>query len=90
MKIEGIDLTFGIEEEYQIINPESMDVVRLLKLYCRNQSWRTYRRHHIVENKWRAMRYGIEDKLIDFGQAALVSAKALMLQGMEKDLKKCR
>lgn len=43
-------------------------VAKLIKLRENNQSWRKYRRHHIVENKWRAMRYGIEGKLIDFGK----------------------
>jgi len=42
-------------------------VAKLIKLRRQNRSWRRYRRYHIVENKWRAMRYGIEGKLIDFG-----------------------
>ena len=61
-------------------------VVQLLKLHRRNQSWRAYRRHHIVENKWRAMRYGLEDSLIDFGKKALVPARELMTGGMERYL----
>jgi len=31
--------------------------------------WRLYRRALIEENKWRAARYGIEGKLIDFGKS---------------------
>ena len=30
-------------------------------------SWRQYRHVHISENKWRAVRYGIDGELIDFG-----------------------
>jgi carboxylate-amine ligase len=32
------------------------------------------------------MRYGLEDRLIDFGKKALVPARELMTGGMEKDL----
>lgn len=42
-------------------------IATLLKLRSNNQSWRTYRQHHITENKWRAVRYGTQGKLIDFG-----------------------
>ena len=40
---------------------------KLLKLRKQNMSWRRYRQMHIRENKWRAVRYGIHGKLIDFG-----------------------
>ncbi|MCB2185568.1 MAG: carboxylate-amine ligase [Deltaproteobacteria bacterium] len=65
-------------------------VVRLLKLYQQNQSWRAYRRHHIVENKWRAMRYGIEDRMIDFGKKALIPTRDIMLGGLAKDLENAK
>ena len=40
---------------------------KLLKLRRQNMSWRQYRHVHISENKWRAVRYGVEGELIDFG-----------------------
>jgi carboxylate-amine ligase len=40
---------------------------KLLKLRRQNMSWRHYRHMHITENKWRAVRYGVHGKLIDFG-----------------------
>lgn len=40
---------------------------KLLKLRQQNMTWRQYRHVHITENKWRAVRYGIEGELIDFG-----------------------
>ncbi len=40
---------------------------KLIKLRRENMSWRNYRSMHISENKWRAVRYGIHGKLIDFG-----------------------
>jgi len=42
-------------------------VAKLLKLRRQNMSWRHYRHMHISENKWRAVRYGIHGKMIDFG-----------------------
>jgi carboxylate-amine ligase len=40
---------------------------KLLKLRRQNMTWRQYRHVHITENKWRAVRYGIDGELIDFG-----------------------
>ena len=42
----------------------------MAKLYLmrrRNTSWRSYSRSLIEENKWRAVRFGTDAKLIDFG-----------------------
>jgi carboxylate-amine ligase len=41
---------------------------KLFQLREKNLGWRTYRRALLLENKWRASRYGIEGKLIDFGK----------------------
>jgi len=43
-----------------------------------NQSWRIYLNRLIDENKWRAVRYGIDGKLIDFGKKQEVGFPALM------------
>ncbi len=37
-----------------------------------NQRWRQYRRILILENKWRAQRYGVEAEMADFGKRVLV------------------
>jgi carboxylate-amine ligase len=42
-------------------------VVKLWRLREKNLGFRLYRRDLIMENKWRASRYGVEGKLIDFG-----------------------
>src|SRR5205814_4033498 len=44
----------------------------------RNQAWRTYGRALIEENKWRAVRYGLDANLIDFGKEAEVPIKELL------------
>lgn len=43
----------------------------LLRLRDRNLRWREYDRFLIAENRWRAQRYGIDEDLIDFGEARL-------------------
>jgi carboxylate-amine ligase len=52
-------------------------VAKLIKLRRSNQSWRQYRHHLIEENKWRAVRYGIDGKLIDFGLKQAVPMRFL-------------
>ncbi len=55
----------------------------LIDLRQKNQSWRIYRSHHIVENKWRAMRYGIDGKLVDFGKEEEVPMSFLAIEIVE-------
>ncbi|SFC38779.1 carboxylate-amine ligase [Flexibacter flexilis DSM 6793] len=53
-------------------------VAKIYKLMKANLNFRLYRRALINENKWRAARYGIEGKLIDFGKQEEVDCKALI------------
>ncbi|MFZ1426737.1 MAG: carboxylate-amine ligase [Geminicoccaceae bacterium] len=50
----------------------------LWRLRTRNQSWRTYRRILVEENKWRAQRRGIEAELADFGVRSMKPMPALV------------
>ncbi|HEV3277591.1 MAG TPA: carboxylate-amine ligase, partial [Terriglobia bacterium] len=58
-------------------------VAKLYKLHTANQGFRLYRRALLMENKWRAARYGMEGKLIDFGKQTEVPAKDLILEYLE-------
>jgi len=58
-------------------------VVKLHRLYTGNMSFRLYRRALIEENKWRAARYGIEGKLIDFGKESEVPMRELATELLE-------
>jgi glutamate---cysteine ligase / carboxylate-amine ligase len=53
-------------------------VAKLYKLYSANQGFRLYRRALLMENKWRAARYGLDGKLIDFGKQKEVPARDLV------------
>lgn len=56
---------------------------KLVKLRRNNMSWRQYRHMHITENKWRAVRYGIQGNLIDFGLQESVPFHFLMEELLE-------
>jgi carboxylate-amine ligase len=58
-------------------------VGKLITLRQNNQSWRYYRHHLVTENKWRAVRYGIDGKLIDFGKAQEVPMRSLAIELLE-------
>lgn len=58
-------------------------VVKLIKLHQSNMSWRVYRRNLLTENKWRAVRYGVEGQLIDFGKQAEIPYPRLMEELLE-------
>lgn len=56
---------------------------KLYKLRLNNMKFITYTRALINENKWRAARYGIDGKLIDFGKEMEVNARSLVLELLE-------
>ena len=58
-------------------------VVKLHRLHERNQSWRQYSRALLMENKWRASRYGIDGQLIDFGREGEVPERELILEYLD-------
>jgi carboxylate-amine ligase len=53
-------------------------VCRLHKLLHQNITFRVYRRRLLDENRWRAARYGIDGKLIDFGKQTEVETRSLI------------
>jgi len=77
------DICTRIEEAVCIAALIQSVIGTLITLRMNNQSWRIYRRHHIVENKWRAMRYGLDGKLIDFGKEQEVPMSFLAIELME-------
>jgi len=77
------DVTTKVEEACAIAALTQAIVVKLHRLYTSNQSWRIYRRALIEENKWRAARYGIQGKLVDFGKELEVPTKILIPELLE-------
>ncbi len=52
----------------------------LYRIRVGNQRWRIYPNTLIMENRWRAQRYGMEGKLIDHGAQKAVGMDALMAE----------
>ncbi len=48
-----------------------------------NITFRIYRRRLLDENRWRAARYGIDGKLIDFGRETEVDERSLLNELLE-------
>jgi glutamate---cysteine ligase / carboxylate-amine ligase len=74
------DVTTKVEEAVAIAALTQATIVKLHRLYTGNMGFRVYRRALIEENKWRAARYGIEGKLIDFGKESEVPMRELALE----------
>jgi carboxylate-amine ligase len=72
-----VDDTIAIAALFQAI------VAKLNKLIDKNLGFRLYRRMLIQENKWRAVRYGLDGKLIDFGKQEEVPARDLIRELIE-------
>jgi len=58
-------------------------IAKLFKLFRQNTTFRVYRRRLLDENRWRATRYGIDGKLIDFGRETEVDTRSLLNELLE-------
>ena len=83
LEVRVSDICTSVDDAVAIAALIQALTAKLLKLRQNNMSWRHYRQHHIQENKWRAMRYGIQDKLIDFGSKEQVPMKFLALEMLD-------
>jgi carboxylate-amine ligase len=72
------DIPMRMDETIAIAALIQATVAKLYKLYEANQGFRLYRRALIMENKWRAARYGLDGKLIDFGRKVEVPMRDLV------------
>ena len=72
-----VDETIAIAALFQALT------AKLYKLYRQNLGFRLYRRALITENKWRAARYGLDGKLIDFGKQKEVPVRDLIRELLE-------
>ncbi|HIN86610.1 MAG TPA: carboxylate-amine ligase, partial [Myxococcales bacterium] len=77
------DLPTKVDEVIAIAALVQALVARLLRLHRDNQAWRGYRTALIEENKWRAVRYGVHGKLIDFGRQKEVPLYDLVMEMLE-------
>lgn len=72
------DMMPSVEDVVGVVAVVQALVAWMVELRARNISFRTYPTSLIEENKWRAERYGLDGKLIDFGKEQQLPARALV------------
>ena len=77
------DIPMRLDETIALAALIQATIAKLYKLYSANQGFRLYRRALIMENKWRAARYGLDGKLVDFGKQKEVPARDLVREYLE-------
>jgi len=70
VEVRICDMPTNIEDTIAVVALVQALMGKLYLMYRRNTSWRSYQRSLIEENKWRALRFGADAKMIDFGMSA--------------------
>jgi carboxylate-amine ligase len=83
VEVRVCDMTTRIDDTVAIAALIQAVMGKLYLLYRRNQAWRNYSRELIEENKWRAVRYGLDGQLIDFGKQEQVPIRILVEELLE-------
>ena len=83
IEVRICDIPLRAEETLAIAALIQATAVKLYNLHERNQDFRQYSRALLMENKWRAVRYGLDGKLIDFGKQQEVPERELILEYLE-------
>jgi carboxylate-amine ligase len=69
VEVRICDMPTSMDHTIAIVALVQALMAKLYLMYRRNTSWRSYPRSLIEENKWRALRFGTEAKMIDFGRS---------------------
>lgn len=77
------DMIMTVDEVMCVAALMQCIIAKLSKLHQKNQSFRSYRRILINENRWRAARWGVDAKLIDFGRQEEVAFPVLINELLE-------
>ena len=78
IEVRICDIPLRVEETVALAALIQATAVKLWHLHARNQDYRQYSRALIMENKWRAGRYGLDGNLIDFGREKEVPERDLI------------
>jgi carboxylate-amine ligase len=77
------DIPMRVDETIALAALMQATLAKLYKLHAANQGFRLYRRALVMENKWRAARYGINGKMIDWGKQKEVPIRDLILEYLD-------
>jgi carboxylate-amine ligase len=83
LEVRICDIPMCVDETLAIAALIQATMAKLYKLHSKNQGYRMYSRSLIMENKWRAARYGITGAMIDFGLEQEVTTKNLIREYLE-------
>jgi glutamate---cysteine ligase / carboxylate-amine ligase len=83
LEVRVCDIPMRLEETMAIAALIQATTAKLYKLHEKNQSYRHYGRALIMENKFRASRYGIDGSLIDFGKEEEVPLRELVVEYLD-------
>jgi carboxylate-amine ligase len=83
VEVRICDMTTRIDDTVAMAALIQAVMGRLYLLYKKNMGFREYARELIEENKWRAVRYGLDGQLIDFGKQAQVPVRELIAELLE-------
>ena len=78
VEVRACDIPLRAEETVALAALLQATAVYLWKLHAANQDFRQYARPLLMENKFRAVRYGLDGKLIDFGKQQEVPLRDLI------------
>ncbi len=77
LEIRVCDICTTVDEAVAIAALVQAVCAKLIDLRNQNLSWRIYPNEMIAENKWRAVRYGLDGKLVDYGKGEAVPMRFL-------------
>ncbi|HEX4020698.1 MAG TPA: carboxylate-amine ligase [Acidobacteriaceae bacterium] len=80
IEVRICDIPMRAQETIAIAALIQATAAKLWYLQERNQDYRQYSRALLMENKWRAVRYGLDGKLIDFGKQEEFPERELILE----------
>ena len=83
LEMRVTDLPTRMEDAIAIASMYVCVLRMLWRLGLENRRWRSYANFLLSENLWRAQRYGVGDRLIDFGKAELVPLPDLVEELIE-------
>ena len=83
IEVRICDIPLRAEESIAIAALIQATACKLWKLHERNLDYRQYSRALLMENKFRAVRYGLDGKLIDFGKQQELPARDLIREYLE-------
>ncbi len=78
VEVRVCDIPLRAEETVAIAALIQATACKLWKLHAGNLDFRQYSRALLMENKFRAVRYGLDGKLIDFGKQEEVPERELI------------